>query len=215
MILAILERSSTAEADAPFFHRRYHLMADFKEIFEELGVLLFPVVSPIRADEVERICDGLVLTGFGPNIYPSYYGREPEPGLTYTVDEYALDRAVIGPFAAAGKPVLGICGGIQSMNVWFGGTLRQRVPGHSLKGQTHPVSFAPGSFLESLYGARAEVNSFHGQAVDDPAPGFAVTARAEDGTVEGIERGNLVGVQWHPEVMRDTAFFRAFLDRFF
>ena len=214
MILAILERMETIAGAEPF-HRRYQLMTDFKEIFEELGVLLFPVVSPCRAEEVERICDGLVVTGFGPNIYPRYYGREPEPGLTYTVDEYALDRVVIGPFAASGKPILGICGGIQSMNVWFGGTLRQQVPGHSLGGGTHPIEIAPGSFLESVFGRRTDVNSFHGQAVDDPAPGFLVTARAEDGTVEALEQGNLIGVQWHPEVMRDTAFFRAFLDRFF
>ena len=214
MILAILERTEVIPGAEPF-HRRYHLMTDFKEIFEDLGVLLFPVVSTGGAEEVERLCDGLVLTGFGPNVHPHYYGREPEEGLVYTVDEYALDKAVIGPFAAAGKPILGVCGGVQSMNVWFGGTLRQQVPNHSLKGGTHPVGIARGSFLESVFGERAQVNSFHGQAVEIPAPGFAVTARAEDGTIEAIEQGNRIGVQWHPEVMRDTAFFRAFLERFF
>ena len=79
----------------------------------------------------------------------------------------------------------------------------------------HRIQIVPGSFLSSVYGSSASVNSYHRQCVDQVAPGFAVTARAEDGTVEAIEKGNILGVQWHPEVLLDAALFKAFLNTHF
>ena len=70
------------------------------------------------------------------------------------------------------------------------------------------------SFLYSVYGDMINGNSYHVQCADVPAPGFRVTARAEDGTIEAIEKGNILGVQWHPESMRDMKFFHAYVERY-
>jgi putative glutamine amidotransferase len=119
-------------------------------------------------------------------------------------------------------PVLGICGGMQAINVAFGGTLYQDIamerPGsraHSQKTKpdrtSHQVTIASGTRLHSImtgrkagYELRTRVNSTHHQAVKDLAPGFAVNAQAADGIIEGIEsttHGFIVGVQWHPEIL--------------
>ena len=72
---------------------------------------------------------------------------------------------------------------------------------------------AEGSFLHSIYRKdQIQINSFHNQAVDKDAPGFKVTARAKDGITEAIEGKNIIGVQWHPEVLFDTDFFRSFVN---
>ncbi|HXF83071.1 MAG TPA: gamma-glutamyl-gamma-aminobutyrate hydrolase family protein, partial [bacterium] len=123
--------------------------------------------------------------------------------------------------AALGRdlPVLGICRGVQVLNVASGGTLHQDLALAGLdraaheqqkagRGPTdvaHPVMIADASRLARILGARrVVVNSFHHQAIKQPAPGFVVTARAPDGVVEGLEhpdRAFVVGVQWHPERM--------------
>jgi putative glutamine amidotransferase len=114
-------------------------------------------------------------------------------------------------------PVLGICRGIQLVNVALGGTLLQHVPdavgqdhmcADALDQPVHEVALAPGSRLAALYGRdRMRVNSIHHQAVDRPGRGVRVTATAPDGTVEGIESrdGRVLGVQWHPELLAEPA----------
>ena len=95
-----------------------------------------------------------------------------------------------------------------------GGTLIQRRPGHA--GTRHEIAIEKGSFLEKVYQKdRVEINSYHGQCIDRVAPGFRVTARAADGTIEAIEKGNIVAVQWHPEVDLEMDFFRTFIKEFF
>lgn len=219
MILAVPLRIHIVESMKPWDYH-YYLCDHFKLIFDELDITLFPVF-PVRsadcADEICCVCDGLIVSGSNKNIFPEYYGqaRLPEMAHTYTVDEFRYDRELVRAFSDAGKPILGICGGIQVLNVCFGGTLNQHVPGHSLKGGTHTLQIARDSFLWKVYGTDTiETNSYHGQCPDVPAPGFAVTARCEDGTIEGLERGNIVGVQWHPEVAYDMPFFRTFVDSF-
>ena len=219
MILAVPLRIHVVESMKPWDYH-YYLCNHLKCIFDELDITLypvFPVRSPACADEICGVCDGLIVSGSNKNIFPEYYGAErlPEMAHTYTVDEYVKDRELVRAFSDAGKPILGICGGIQVLNVYFGGTLNQHVPGHSLHGETHRLHIEPGSFLWKVYGQpEIDANSYHGQCMDVPAPGFAVTARCEDGTVEAIERGNIIGVQWHPEVAHDMPFFRTFAETF-
>ena len=220
MILAVPLRTMDFPQDAPW-DKRYYLCDHFKNVFDELGITLFPVF-PVRSDaqaqDIEQVCDGLILSGSNKNIFPEYYGhtRLPEMAHTYTIDEYAYDCRLLRPFLASGKPVLGICGGIQTLNVYFGGTLNQHVPGHTPGNDTHPLSVEKDSFLHSVYGTDTiHVNSYHLQCPDIPAPGFRVTARAADGAIEAIEKDNIIGVQWHPEVAHDMPFFRAFIHTFF
>ena len=153
--------------------------------------------------------DGLLLPG-GWDVNPARYGKEriPQETIDDELDEiqfYVLDR-----FLKAGKPVLGICRGHQLVNVAFGGTLVQHLPGaekhQSLptgEDNAHPVQIEEGSFLYPAYGPACRVNSTHHQGVEQPGKGLKIVIRAEDGAAEGIEHESLPawGVQFHPERM--------------
>lgn len=166
--------------------------------------------------EYADLLDALVLEG-GSDMWPGSYGEaplRPEWSGDRVRDEYeiALTRA----FVARSKPVLGVCRGLQVLNVAFGGTLYQdiatQVPG-ALKHRDaalydqhfHAIEFVAGTRLASLYSgtARATVNSVHHQAIKDLAADFTVEARCpEDGLVEAFRWNGpsyVAGVQWHPE----------------
>ena len=165
--------------------------------------------------EVNTDYDGLILCG-GVDIHPSYYHQEidgtGEIDGPRDVSEFALAKACI----EAGKPVLGICRGLQLLNVYFGGTLIQDLPNaheHTSKADydlIHAVQAVPGSVVHSLYGDSFVVNSSHHQAVKDVAKGFRVTAKAPDGTIEAMENADasVLCVQWHPERMQDKQMWK-------
>ena len=190
--------------------------SSFKEIADELDILLIPVVSEKNLDEICNMCDGLVLTGSKNDVYPSYYGEEPISGKVYgEFDEYPLVREIVKLFSTQNKPILGICAGIQELNVIFGGTLNQLIPNHNLKDKNkHNVKLIANSFLHKVYNNDyIEVNSYHKQSVKDIAPGFIITAISDDGIIEGIEKNNIIGVQWHPETLHDIKLFKEFLKK--
>ncbi len=159
--------------------------------------------------------DGYLVPG-GADVAPLLYGEEPQRTVTDVCkfnDEYEF--ALIHKMAELGKPVLGICRGLQVINVAFGGTLWQDIPsqlpnsnGHQFKGlryeASHSVNIVEGSHLHQIFGKnKLYINSFHHQAVKDVAPGFKVCATAHDGIIEAIEHESkyVLGVQWHPECM--------------
>lgn len=170
-----------------------------------------PVLLPVAADATEYLphLDGLVLTG-GADIVPGRYGSEPDGNGIYEPERDAQELVLFEAALAAAVPTLGICRGLQLINVAAGGTLHQDVPTHACyddpTGTVHRVRFEAGSRLASVYGtSELDVNSLHHQTVDALGPGLAVTARADDGTVEGLELAgrDVIAVQWHPE-MRPT-----------
>jgi putative glutamine amidotransferase len=178
-----------------------------------------PVVLPPCVSDVEALIsrlDGICLSG-GPDLDPEAYGardRHEELGPTEpSLDafELALARAAL----ERGLPLLGICRGSQTLNVACGGTLHQHLPGHRQAEPstqaTHEVEVVPGTRLAALIGpGTTAVNSFHHQAVDALGRGLRVSARASDGTVEGIEGpGFAIGVQWHAETLADARLFEA------
>ncbi len=175
--------------------------------------------------------DGLLLPG-GWDVNPSRYGKERIPQETIDDELDAIQFAVLDRFLRAGKPVLGICRGHQLLNVAFGGTLIQHLPGAErhmrLPGDAdnaHTVYIEPDSFTGRIYGAECRVNSSHHQGIEIPGEGFRAVMRTEDGVIEAIEHNTLPvwGVQWHPERMcfahrrEDTAdgsgIFRFFLEQ--
>jgi len=215
MILAIVERIENITNEKPF-NNRYYLTNFFKEIFDELDILLFPVISEKNLEKVCKICDGLIVTGSSIDIPPKYYNEKPIKDRIYAIDEFKLDKKLINIFAKNNKPILGICGGLQSINVCFGGSLYQKIDNHNSNFLTHKIQIEKNSFLYKTYNTiTMSVNSFHSQSIKSVADGFIITAKSEDGVIEAIEKNNIIGVQWHPEQLKDINFFKSFIKEFF
>ena len=217
MRIAITERLVKEEEEKPF-EITYYLNNYYKEIFDKLDILLIPIVSENKLEEVCSLCDGLILTGSANHIHPKYYNEDPIKEITYDkFDEYLFVKKAVEVFNQNNKPILGICAGIQELNVIFGGTLNQLIPNHqTIKNpKKHEIKIKKDSFLYKVYNKEnIEVNSFHSQSVKDVAPNFTVTAMSNDGVIEGIENGNIIGVQWHPEEMYDFKLFDDFFKTF-
>jgi putative glutamine amidotransferase len=140
--------------------------------------------------------DGIVLTG-GADVEPSRYGHDNHASDTEP-DRDEVEFTLFETALGDGLPVLGICRGLQLINVHQGGTLQQHVPEHSRYDiapheESHVLTITPGSTLHRLYGDTARVNSLHHQTVDAVGRGLTVTAVAEDGTVEGCRDGRDAG----------------------
>ena len=183
--------------------------------------LLIPALGEAtRVADLLAGLDGLMLSGGRANVEPHHYGGPPFPD-----DEHrdpARDATALPLVRAAvdaGVPVLGMCRGIQEMNVALGGSLHYRV--HLVPGMLdhrmppdgdveeqfalrHPLALTPGGLLAELAGATEVLtNSLHGQGIDRLADGLVVEARAPDGLIEAVRlegaKRFTVGVQWHAE----------------
>lgn len=163
--------------------------------------LLAAAVLGGDAGQLAARFDGLLLSG-GGDLSPLLFAGEPDPRAGKP--DRVRDQEELGlcaAFCAQRKPILGICRGIQVLNVYFGGDLIQHTDGHD--GTPHAIKTAPGSALCRLCGPVCTVNSYHHQAVGRPGVGLRVCARAADGVIEAVEHSTLpiLGVQWHPERM--------------
>ena len=208
----------------------YALPEPYVAAFEAAGArtALLPPAQPVEAGEVLAPFDGLLLAG-GGDIEPARYGAGDHPaqyGTDPDRDELELELATTA--VRMGMPTLGICRGVQLLNVAFGGTLVQHledgdspvVHRDEAKQALHGLRIEPGSRLAEAVGqVEAEGLSHHHQALDRLGEGFRPVAWAPDGLVEGIERdqGWTVGVLWHPEstAQRDPAqhrLLRAFVE---
>lgn len=147
-----------------------------------------------RAAALAARCDGLLLSG-GGDIHPALYGQKQREGLSIEIVRDAEEQALFWAFYEKRKPILGICRGIQVINVLLGGTLYQHIDGHS--SCCHEVECTEP--LAALLGERPMVNSYHHQAIDTLADGLQIAARAPDNTIEAIHTLGILGVQWHPE----------------
>ena len=179
-----------------------------------LAAMLPPDAPEHAAATVARL-DGLVVAG-GPDVEPVRYGAEPDPRTGPPARERdAWELALIDAALTAGLPLLGICRGMQLLNVALGGTLTQHVDGHAeVPGvfSRHPVKPVPGTLYADVVPEESSVPTYHHQAVDRLGPGLLPSAHAEDGTVEAIELPSapwVLGVQWHPEMGEDVRVMRA------
>ncbi|MDK9501233.1 gamma-glutamyl-gamma-aminobutyrate hydrolase family protein [Streptomyces katrae] len=193
----------------------------YYELVQAAGgaAVLLPPDEPERAAEVLSRLDGLIVSG-GPDVDPARYGaaRDPRTGPPARVrDEWEL--ALLAAALDSDLPVLGICRGMQALNVALGGTLVQHIDGHvHTPGVTswHPVNPVAGTRYAELVPEKAEVPTYHHQAVDVVGRGLVVSAYADDGTVEAIEDPDrsryVLGVQWHPERDKDTRVMASFVE---
>lgn len=213
----------------------YFLRARYVRAIEELGGI--PLVLPLIADSRARHrllngLDGLLLTGSGPDLDPRLYGERQRYKFRVVSERRAdFELEMVKLAADASLPILGICGGMQSINVACGGSLfqdissqvsdalqhRQPAPATKL---SHSVMVTPGSLLRRIvHQTRLRVNSSHHQSVKVVAPSLVVTAVAPDGVIEAIESPThrfFLGIQWHPEFLFDRhtphrRLFQAFL----
>lgn len=166
---------------------------------------------PVFSEDLSRAldCGGLLLPG-GGDVDPALYGQEPDGSNAIDTAKDRQEIELIHKFHRAGKPILGICRGLQVLNVAFGGDLIQDIktaPAHRWEESTgdkvHKVIVPRDSFLYPLYGETFFVNSAHHQAVKNPATGMTIAARAEDDVIEALENREkkIYAVQWHPERM--------------
>ncbi len=193
-----------------------------------------PVILPVPEDddlvgEYVRVLDGLLLTG-GDDVPPEAYGESPlEQTKTLSPRRHRFEKALLEAWLPTRKPILGICRGLQQINVVCGGTLVQDIPTQvgttvihrdpERRGDVaHRVQIEPGTALRSLLSsASVQVNSNHHQAVKDAGKNLRVSARSPDGVIEALEftdgRFGLL-VQWHPERIADAKHRKAIYGAF-
>lgn len=197
-------------------------MSDYADRIARAGGL--PVHLSYDTD-AEAICQwlcGVVITG-GQDLHPACWGgdasvvSEVDPRtdpMVHDVERDEYEIALVRAALARGLPVLGVCRGMQVLNVALGGTLVADLPPSGVQhvsvrpaptdgADDHVVAFEPGSIAAGLLGHRAVTNSWHHQAVDRCGAGLVVTGRTSDGVVEAVELPGspVLGVQWHPEWM--------------
>lgn len=195
------------------------------------------VMLPLTAERpsleaLAHVCDGLLFTG-GQDVSPGLYGEGalPECGEP-CLERDAMETELLGIALDSGKPILGICRGLQFLNVHLGGTLYQDIPTQMRSDITHrqekpydkpshSVRVVAGTPLHSLIDAdEISVNSLHHQGIKEIAPPLAPMAQSPDGLVEAAympEVRFVMGVQWHPEFLYDKSehsrrLFRAFVE---
>ncbi|RPK33717.1 putative glutamine amidotransferase [Streptomyces sp. ADI92-24] len=191
------------------------LPAGYSRLVREAGGLaaLLPPDSPDLAASVVARLDAVVVAG-GPDVDPARYGalRDPRTGPP-APERDAWESALIGAALESGTPLLGICRGMQLLNVALGGTLTQHLEGHAGPGGvtgvlgTHTVTPVPGTRYARVVPGDCAVPTYHHQAVDRLGAGLVASAHAADGTVEAVELpgpGWVLGVQWHPEMGDDV-----------
>jgi putative glutamine amidotransferase len=192
---------------------------------DQSGCLPIPLLCTGKED-IEAylaLADGILLTGSPSNVHPSHFGQDVlDPTLPLDAARDAITLPLIHRAVALGLPLLGICRGLQEVNVALGGSLHQavqQVPGRvdhrgaqGRSGATtdeayalaHPVTATSGGCLAAIIGADAVmVNSVHGQGIDGIAPGLRAEAHAPDGQIEAVSIAAhpsfSLAVQWHPE----------------
>jgi putative glutamine amidotransferase len=191
----------------------------------QAGAEAVPVSLQLSTPDLLKLAqtlDGVVLSGSPADVDPARFGasRAPE-SADPDRDRERIDYALLEHALAEQKPVLAICFGIQSLNVFLGGDLIQDIPSqiqtsidHDWDDEQgapetfHPASIVPGTQLALLAGAdEARVNSSHHQSILQPGRNLRIAARAPDGVIEAVEwTGDanwVMGVQWHPERMAE------------
>jgi putative glutamine amidotransferase len=210
-------------------------------IFAHGGIpLILPLIaSDDYLDQIWPVLDGLVLSGCHSDLNPQLYGETPHPGLGPVSEERdRFDWLLLQRAHREQLPLLGICRGFQSLNVFRGGKLMQDLPSefataidHDVDDPTrtfvHGVRLVPGTFLNPTgREAHFQVNSEHHQAVREPGEGLKPIAWSDDGLIEAVQGEDthhyVLGLQWHPERTHDLDglsqsifqnFTRAVLDR--
>lgn len=195
--------------DMHIYHNYYKMLKEF-----DMELILATPGSFETYNKLADICDGLFLPG-GDDVDPKFYNQKKHSSTVIEPAPFEqMEFALLTIFTKQKKPILGVCRGIQTINVFFNGTLIQDIPSmrpaclshQQSKTETyaHKVTIQSETLLGKYVDQTIHVNSYHHQNIDTVAPGFIVSAISEDGLVEGIEKDNIIAVQWHPEKVDDV-----------
>jgi putative glutamine amidotransferase len=212
-------------------HVGEHNLLCISEVVEALPLMFAGCPRITDIDTLLDTVDGILLTGARANVHPSCFGIDPDARYEpYDRDRDAIALPLVRACIDRGVPLLGICRGLQEMNVAFGGSLHPEVrdlPGRMnhrapraadgslhrdpavVLAERHEVRFATDGVFAGLFGCLTiRVNSLHGQAILEPGDRVVVEGVAEDGTIEAIRIAGAsafaLGVQWHAEVNAHT-----------
>jgi putative glutamine amidotransferase len=221
--------ATAARSDRDLAPARLALRLSYTQAVQEAGGIAVVLPAHGYVDDTAALLDrvdGLLFSG-GPDLDPAAYGQAPHPELGPDVDRVS-DEYELALLRGAGErdlPMLGICRGMQALNVARGGTLHQHLPeitalehrqGHEPFAPAHAAVVERDTLLHDLTGASAlAVNSFHHQAADAVGAGLEVCARASDGTVEALWDPGArfcLGVQWHAELLTHHTRHAAIID---
>ena len=207
------------EQAAPFFVLGEKYASAIHQVSKAMPITA-PLASALDIEALLAWVDGVMLTGSPANVHARHYGREvADPELPLDEKRDALTLPLVKACIENGVPLLGVCRGLQEINVALGGSLHQGVqnqPGYldhredksrpfaEQYDTAHVVRLKEGSRLRAWAGtSSAWVNSLHGQGIDALAPGLTAVAHAEDGLIEAVEfeqaKSFALAVQWHPE----------------
>lgn len=193
-------------------------------------LLLCHVSGEAAVSSFISLIDGLLISGGGFDIDPKLYGEEPHPGLGKTLpDRTDFEIQLLKGAVEKKVPILGICGGHQLINVYFGGTLYQDIPSQCKDAINHKkpipsdnpyhsINIYPSTrLLRIIRTDSAMVNSTHHQSIKNIGNNLKISSVAEDGVIEAIEYDGenfIIGVQWHPERLysKEPASQRIFAD---
>jgi putative glutamine amidotransferase len=221
--IAIPEPNSTE----PDYNQRS--WPQYARAVEACGAIAVPVPlceSPATVANLVSSCSGVLLPGSPADVNPQKYGQEPDPECASADPaREAVDELLLQDAFNLHKPLLCICYGTQSLNVWKGGTLTQHLTGNLNHAAGREIAEAHSVAIPATTERLKDsipliaVNSSHHQAISTPGDGLDVIATAPDGTIEGVEqRGEhfVLGVQWHPERITGNpasqAIFRDFIN---
>lgn len=184
------------------FNKKLSVPLPVVDVLEHMGATVL-LLTESSADVLINLCDGLVLTGSSIDIDPYYWGQSER--ITSDIDEFATDKRLIENMRARRKPVFGICGGLQSLNVAMGGSLK-RIEGHrDTEHMIHMCSeceYIRPDFI-------GPVNSFHNWSIDRPGSDIQIIAVDGDSIEAAMTHDRLCfGIQWHPEEMTTGNFQR-------
>lgn len=179
-------------------------VANYINAYKSIGIDLITIDKRVNPNDF----DALIVPG-GVDVNPKLYNEENFGSIGINDELDSLEMDVIDDFVKVNKPILGICRGLQIINVYFGGTLIQDIkqkeihsPNNKVE-KLHSIKTTGNNYLSELYGKEFVVNSWHHQAIKRLADNFDVLAKSDDGIIEAIKHKELpiIAVQFHPERM--------------